>query len=132
MGSLVARPLQYRFNQKMAKYAQVAQEHDFSFTPAISSHTGQVHQTAMDLMFNQIKHKMELVDPEVQSCEVQNMLNFWVKQLSCVVNRTACRSILAGVTSLVDSVNASSGDAWTYAQRDELSVGCEFSRSQLL
>ena len=70
-------------------------------------------------MFNQIKHKMELVDPEVQSCEVQNMLNFWVKQLSCVVNRAACRSILAGATSLVDSVNASSGDAWTSVQCDE-------------
>ena len=50
----------------------------------------------MDLMFNQIKLKMELADQEVQSCEVQNMLNFWVKQLSCVVSRTACRSILAG------------------------------------
>ena len=49
-------------------------------------------------------------------------LNFWVKQLSpCVINRTrtACRSILAGVTSLVDSVNASSGDAWTSVQCDE-------------
>ena len=72
-------------------------------------------------MFNQIKHKMELVDPEVQSCEVQNMLNFWVKQLSCVINRTTCRSILilGGATSLVDSVNASSGDALTSVQCDE-------------
>ena len=104
----------------MAKYAQVAQEHGFSFIPAIFSHTGQVHQAAMDLMFNQIKHKMELADPEVQSGEVQNVLNFWVQQLSCVINRTACRSILAGATSLVDSVNASSGDAWTSVQCDEL------------
>ena len=47
------------------------------------------------------------------------MLNFWVKQLSCVINRTACRSNLAGADSFVDSVNASSGDALTSAQRDE-------------
>ena len=78
----------------------------------------------MDLMFNQIKikHKMELADPEVQSGEVQRMLNFWVKQLSpCVINRTrtACRSILAGATSLVDSINPSSGEALTFIQHDE-------------
>ena len=67
----------------------------------------------MDLMFNQIKLKMELAGPEARSGEVQNTLNFWVKQLSCVINRTACRSILVGAASLVDSVNASSGDALT-------------------
>ena len=53
---------------------------DFSFIPSIFSHTGQVHQGAMDLMFNQIKLKMELADQEVQSGEVQKMLNFWVKK----------------------------------------------------
>ena len=54
------------------------------------------------------------VAPEVQSGEVQNnMLNFWVKQLLCVINKTACRSILAGATS---TVNASSGDALTSVQ----------------
>ena len=47
------------------------------------------------------------------------MLNLWVKQLSCVINRTACGSILAGAVSLVDSVNASLGDALTSEQRDD-------------
>ena len=61
---------------------------------------------------------MELADPEVHSCEDQNVLNFWIKQLSCVINKTACRSILAGATSLVDSVNAPSGDALTSVQCD--------------
>ena len=42
-----------------------------------------------------------------------------VKQLSCVVKRTARRSILAGAASLVESVNASSVDALTSVQRDE-------------
>ena len=64
---------------------------------------------------------MELADPEVQSSKIQSVLNIWVKQLSCVINRTACRSILAGAASLVDSVNASSGDALTLTseQHDE-------------
>ena len=103
----------------MAKYAQVAQDNGFTFIPAIFSHTGQIHKSVMDLMFSQIKHKMELDDPEVQSSKIQGMLNFWVKQLSCVINRTACRSILAGAASLVDSVNASSGDDLTSGQRDD-------------
>ena len=41
------------------------------------------------------------------------------KQLSCVINRAACRSILAGAVSLADSVNASLGDALTSEQRDD-------------
>ena len=107
------QPLQYRFNQKMAKYAQVAQDNGFTFIPAIFSHTGQIHKSVMDLMFSQIKGKMELDDPEVQSGKVQGMLNLWVKQLSCVINRTICRSILAGAATLVDAVNASSCDDLT-------------------
>ena len=41
------------------------------------------------------------------------------EQLSSAINRTACRSIIAGTTSSVDSVNASSGDALTSVQRDD-------------
>ena len=37
------QPLHYRFNQKKAKYARVAQHHNLSFAPAIFSHTGQIH-----------------------------------------------------------------------------------------
>jgi len=62
---------------------------------------------------------MELADPDVQSSKIQCMLNLLVKQLSCVIKRTACRSISVGAVSLVDSVNASSGDAFTSEQRDD-------------
>ena len=47
------------------------------------------------------------------------LLNLWVKQLSSVINKTACRSIIAGAKSLVDSVKASSGDALASVQRDD-------------
>ena len=96
------QPLQYRFNQKMAKYAQVAQDNGFVFIPAIFSHTGQIHKSVMELMFSQIKHKLELDDPEVQSSKIKGVLNLWVKQLSCVINRTACRTIIAGKAALVE------------------------------
>ena len=47
------------------------------------------------------------------------MLNLWVKQLSCVINRTAARNIIAGKAALVDAVNASSNDDRTSTQRDD-------------
>ena len=56
-------------------------------------------------MFNQIKLRLELADPQVQSSKIQSTFRFWVTQLACVINRTACRSILAGASSLVDSAN---------------------------
>ena len=47
------------------------------------------------------------------------MLNMCVKRLSCVINRTACRTIIAGTAALVDAVNASSRDDLTSTQRDD-------------
>ena len=41
------------------------------------------------------------------------------KQLSCVINRTASRNIIAGKSALVDAVNASSRDDLTSTQRDD-------------
>ena len=102
------QPLEYRFNQKKDKYAQVAQDNGYLFIPAIFSHTGQIHKAVLDLMSSQIfKHKLELDDPQVQSSKIKSMLNLWVKQLSCVINRTAARNIMAGKAALVDAVNAS-------------------------
>ena len=73
--------------------------------PAVFSHTVQIHQAVRDFMFNQIKLKLELADSHVQSSKIQITFRFWVTQLACVINRTACRSILAGASSLVDSAN---------------------------
>ena len=83
------------------------------------SHTGQIHKEVMDLMSSQIKHKLELDDPQVQSSKIKGMLNLWVKQLSCVINRTVARNIMAGKAALVDAVNASSKDDRTSTQRDD-------------
>ena len=76
------QPPHYRFNQKKAKYARVAQDHNLSFVPAIFSHTGQIHQAVLDLilMYNQIKLKLELIDPHTQESKIQEMLRFWLMQ----------------------------------------------------
>ena len=68
-------------------------------------------QTAQKLICN---HLMK------STCsQIQCMLNLWVKQLSCVINRTSCRTIIAGTAALVDAVNASSRDDLTSTQRDD-------------
>ena len=64
----------------------------------------------MDLMFKQIKGKLELDDEQVQNSKIMGMRNLWVKQISCVINRTASRNIMAGRAALVEAVNASSKD----------------------
>ena len=113
------QPLEYRCKQKKDKYTQVAQDNGYRFIPAIFSHTGQIHKDVMDLMSDQIKHKLQLDDHQVQSSKIKGMLNLWVKQLSCVINRTAARNIIAGKAALVDAVNASSNDDRTSTQRDD-------------
>ena len=40
----VERPLQVRFDQKMAKYGQVAAQKELRLIPAVFSHTGQIHE----------------------------------------------------------------------------------------
>ena len=62
---------------------------------------------------------MELDDQQVQSSKIKGMLNLWVKQLSCVINRTAARNIIAGKAALVDAVNASSRDDLTSTLRED-------------
>ena len=66
-------------------------------------------------MFNQL----ELVDPQVQSSKIQSTFRVWVTQLACVMNRTACRSILAGASSLVDSANVTLHDVDAAEQSEE-------------
>ena len=71
-------------------------------------------------MFKQIKGKLELEDEQVQNSKIMGMSNLWVKQISCVINRTASRNIMAGRAALVEAVNASSKD-----DRTSTSGGCQ-------
>ena len=40
---LLERPLQVRYDQKMAKYGRIADENSLQFVPFVFSHTGQIH-----------------------------------------------------------------------------------------
>ena len=92
--TIIAAICASRLNQKKAKYA-----HRLLKLMACL-------QTVVDLTFSQVR----LADPQVQSSKIQDTLRLWATQSTCVVNRAARRSILAGASSLVDSAKAILGD----------------------
>ena len=49
------RPLQIRYDQKMAKYGRVAEQNNLRFIPAVFSHTGQIHSEFKILVKEQIR-----------------------------------------------------------------------------
>ena len=52
------RPLQTRYDQKVAKYGQVAEQSNLRFVPAVFSHTGQIHGEFKSFVKEQIKQKL--------------------------------------------------------------------------
>ena len=58
-------------------------------------------------------------DPQAQDYKIQETLRFWLMQLSCVINKTACKSILAGASSLVNSTNTMLVEVCTSEQCEE-------------
>ena len=56
----VERPLQVRYDQKIAKYGQVAKQNELRLIPAVFSHTGQIHEVFKTFVREQIRAKLEL------------------------------------------------------------------------
>ena len=77
-------------------------------------------RTIMGWMFNQIKMKMELHDPQVQSDKIKSVMRYWTGQLSAVINKTASRAILAVAANLVDKVNSTPPTASSSDQCDDI------------
>jgi len=115
----VEQPLRIRFHQKKAKYGHIARANGLTFIPAIFSHTGQIHDTIKGWLFNQIKMKMELDDPQVHNGKIQSTMRYWMTDLSAVINKSASRAILAATTMLVDKVNSTPPIAPSSDQCDE-------------
>ena len=46
----VDRPLNARYDQKLAKYHRLADQNGFHFVPAVFSHTGQIHESIKRLI----------------------------------------------------------------------------------
>ena len=89
----VERPLQVRYDQKMAKYGQVAGRSDLRFIPAVFSHTGQIHEAFKMFVKEQIRLKLEALEGDVKRSKVRPCMNGWIKCISAVIVKTASRNV---------------------------------------
>ena len=88
------RPLQVRYDQKMAKYGQVAAQKRLRLTPAAFSHTGQIHEEFKIFAREQIRAKFEHFEGQAKGSKVKSHMNWWVKCISAVIAKTASRNVI--------------------------------------
>ena len=59
--------MQVRYDQKMAKYGQLAEQNNLRFIPAVFSHTGQIHDEFKILVKEQIRRKL-IANKRIEVC----------------------------------------------------------------
>ena len=87
------RPLQTRYDQKMAKYGRVAEQNNSRFTPAASSHAGQTHNELKALVKEQTKQKLIAFEGEAKSSKIRSRMKWWSKRISTAIAKTARRGV---------------------------------------
>ena len=68
------RPLQTRYDQKMAKYGRVAEQCNLRFVPAVFSHTGQIHGVFRAFVKEQITQKLVAFEGEAKASKISSMI----------------------------------------------------------
>ena len=69
------RPLQVRYDQKVAKYGQVADQNNLRLIPVVFSHTSQIHEAFEIFVNEQIRAKLEHFEGPVKSLKVRSHMN---------------------------------------------------------
>ncbi len=87
------RPLNVRYDQKMAKYHRLADQSGFHFVPAVFSHTGQIHKSIKRLIAEQIRNKLAFSEGVVKQSRVRSTMRWWTKCISMVIAKTASRNV---------------------------------------
>ena len=78
-------PLRVCYDQKMAKYAQIADQNRLQFVPAIFSHTGQIHGAFKSLLREQIRQKLIAFEGQVKPSKIESVMKWWSKCISMVI-----------------------------------------------
>ncbi len=119
---VVERPLQVRYDQKMAKYGHLAQQRELRFIPAVFSHTGQIHEAFKVFVKEQIRLKFEAFEGEVKRSKVRSYMNWWIKCISAVIVKTASRNVAFKATRMRDSI-MDGQDKFIMRESDNAEVG---------
>jgi hypothetical protein len=98
------RPLQTRFDQKMAKYGRVAEQNNLRFIPAVFSHAGQIHGAFKAFVKEQITQKLVAFEGDPKPSKVRSMMRWWSKCISVVIAKTASRNVAFKVAKMREAI----------------------------
>jgi len=91
-----------RESQKISKYGTVATDNGLVFLAAVCSTTGEMGESIKNLLLQQIRLKLQLVDGEVKKSKVQKIMKHCVSHISAAINRSASRNIFLNATKMVN------------------------------
>ena len=91
-----------REKQKISKYGTVATANGLVFLAAVCSTTGEMGESIKNLLLQQIRLKLQLVDGEVKKSKVQKIMKHCVSHISAAINRSASRNIFLNATKMVN------------------------------
>merc|ERR1711916_78118 len=99
-GEATDRPLQTRYDQKMAKYGRVAEQSNLRFVPAVFSHTGQIHGEFKSFVIEQIKQKLVAFEGDAKASKTISVMKWWSKCIPVAIAKTASRNVAFKVAKI--------------------------------
>ena len=96
------QPIVTRRKQKIGKYGRTAERNGLAFFAAIFSYNGEMDVVIKNLLLQQIKYKLQLVDGEVKKSKVRAIMKLCARHISAAINRSASRNIFLKATKMVN------------------------------
>ena len=98
------RPLQTRYDQKMAKYGRVAEQCNLRFVPAVFSHTGQIHGVFKAFVKEQITQKLVAFEGDPKPSKINSIMKWWSRCISVAIAKTASRNVAFKVAKMREAI----------------------------
>ena len=98
------RHLQVRYDQKIAKYGNIANTSGFQLIPAVFSHTGQIHTVFKDFIREQIRQKFVHFENQAKPSKINSVFKWWSKCISMAIAKTASRNVIYKANKLGESM----------------------------
>ena len=84
-------------------------QNGLQLTPAVFSHTGQMHGEIKRFIKDQIRLQLTYTEEEPKSSKVELTLRWWSKCISSAISRTASRNVLFSSARISKGLNVDRG-----------------------
>ena len=125
------RPLQARYDQKMAKYGRVAEQSGLLLVPAVFSHTGQIHGEFKAFVKEQIKQKLVAFEGDAKASKTRAAMKWWSKCISMAIAKTASRNVAFKVAKMREAIMMDQ-DEFLMRTSDQTEAGLERANATFL